>query len=205
MDSLKTAPDYHCIPVGNAGNITAYWIGYCEYSANHNQKLVTNACTLCHGDCPYTHDGCTQKRPIMIGYQATGAAPFLRGQPVDEPETIATAIRIGHPQAWQQAHIASKESGGWFSECTDETILATQLLLAEKEGIFCEPASAIALAGAIQDLQSGAIPEHAVIACTLTGHGLKDPQIAIQQGNSKIVRVEPTLDQIKKTILDDLP
>jgi threonine synthase len=102
-----------------------------------------------------------RQRPIMVGYQAAGSAPFMRGGPVEEPETVATAIRIGNPQSWDKAWIVQRESGGWFDECTDEEILAAQKLLAEKEGIFCEPASAASLAGAMRDVRSGRIPQAA--------------------------------------------
>ena len=98
----------------------------------------------------------------MVGYQASGAAPFIRGDMVDNPETVATAIRIGHPQSWDYAWIVNKESGGWFDECSDEEILATQKMLAEKEGIFCEPASAASVAGALRDITSGKIPENSL-------------------------------------------
>ena len=140
----------------------------------------------------------------MAGYQATGSAPFLRGHMVDDPETVATAIRIGHPQSWDKAWNVQKESGGWFDECTDEEILAAQKLLAEKEGIFCEPASAISLAGAMRDINSGKIPEGSKIVCTLTGHGLKDPDTAIKQSTAPVVTVSATLDAVKSAILDNI-
>lgn len=117
----------------------------------------------------------------MLGYQASGAAPIVRGRPVENPETIATAIRIGNPVSWQEALAASRESGGWFSECSDEEILQAQKLLAQAEGIFCEPASATGLAGVLKDLELGRIGEGSTIVCTLTGHGLKDPDTAISQ------------------------
>ena len=125
IEELGSAPDYHCLPVGNAGNITAHWMGYCEY-AEH---------------------GIVNHRPHMVGYQAAGSAPFIQGKMVDNPETIATAIRIGHPQSWDKAWVVQKESKGWFDACSDDEILAAQKLLAEKEGIFCEPASAISQIG----------------------------------------------------------
>ena len=131
-----------------------------------------------------------------------GAAPFLRGQMVDEPETIATAIRIGHPQSWDQAWTASRESGGWFDELTDAEILATQKLLSEKEGIFCEPASATSVAGVLRDLQSGKLPEGKTIVCTLTGNGLKDPDTAIGQFEVKPSKVPATLEAVKRAILE---
>ncbi|MDH5181472.1 MAG: threonine synthase [Gammaproteobacteria bacterium] len=182
LEELGSAPDYHCIPVGNAGNITAHWMGYTEY---HQHGIVNDL-------------------PKMVGYQAAGSAPFMRGQMVDNPETVATAIRIGHPQSWDKAWVVQKESGGWFDECTDEVILAAQKLLAEKEGVFCEPASATSLAGAMMDIKSGKIPEGSKIVCTLTGHGLKDPDTAIKQSTSPMLTVDATLEQVKKAILDNM-
>ena len=182
VEELECAPDFHCLPVGNAGNITAHWMGYSEY-ANH---------------------GIVNNKPKMVGYQAAGAAPFLRGHMVDNPDTIATAIRIGHPQSWDKAWLVQKESGGWFDECTDELILAAQKLLTEKEGVFCEPASATSLAGAMRDIKSGKIPEGSKVVCTLTGHGLKDPDTAIKQSTAPMLTVEAQLDAVKKSILDNM-
>ncbi|MCK4950989.1 MAG: pyridoxal-phosphate dependent enzyme, partial [Gammaproteobacteria bacterium] len=133
-----------------------------------------------------------------------GAAPFLRGAMVDNPETVATAIRIGHPQSWDMAWKVKEESGGWFDECTDEEILAAQKLLAEKEGIFCEPASAISLAGAMRDIKSGKIPEGSSVVCTLTGHGLKDPDTAIKQSTAPMITIDAELNAVKKAILDNM-
>ena len=157
VDTLGRAPDYHCLPVGNAGNISAYWMGYTQY----------HAAGRCH-------------LPVMAGYQAAGAAPFVHGHPIDQPETIATAIRIGHPQSWDKAIAAQRDSGGWFAALTDDEILAAQKLLAMEEGVFCEPASAASIGGALRDLQSGRIPPGKTLVCTLTGNGLKDPDIAIR-------------------------
>ena len=140
----------------------------------------------------------------MVGYQAAGAAPFLRGAMVDNPETVATAIRIGHPQSWKQAWAVSKESDGWFDECDDALILAAQKLLAEKEGVFCEPASATSLAGAMRDIKSGKIPEGSTVVCTLTGHGLKDPDIAITQSSGVIQTIPAELEAVKRAILGSL-
>lgn len=159
VDDLGRAPDYHCLPVGNAGNISAYWMGYREYFDN----------------------GTATNKPTMCGYQASGAAPFLRGAPVENPETVATAIRIGNPQSWDLAVEAQQKSGGWFNECSDEEILAAQKLLAEREGVFCEPASAASLAGVIKDAANGKFAENSTLVCTLTGNGLKDPDTAIGQ------------------------
>lgn len=204
IEALGRAPDYHCLPVGNAGNITAHWIGYTEATCSAGQ-CPTKACAFCNGDCTYTNVGkLADSRPVMVGYQASGAAPFLRGAMVDDPETIATAIRIGHPQSWNQAWTAQKESGGWFDELTDEEILATQKLLSEKEGIFCEPASATSVAGVLRDLRNGKIPEGKTVVCTLTGNGLKDPDTAIGQCDIKPSKVPATLDAVKGAILETL-
>ncbi|MFO7604582.1 MAG: threonine synthase, partial [Gammaproteobacteria bacterium] len=184
LEELGAAPDYHCIPVGNAGNITAHWMGYKEYHEN----------------------GIVNGLPKMVGYQASGSAPFMRGKMVDNPDTVATAIRIGHPQSWDKAWVVQKESNGWFDECSDVEILAAQKLLTEKEGVFCEPASATSLAGAMRDIQSGKIPEGSKIVCTLTGHGLKDPDTAITQceGSKNMITVDATLDQVKAAILSNM-
>ena len=198
VEALGTAPDYHCIPVGNAGNISGYWIGFSE-ACGHN----TASCTLCNGDCPYLDDKLTDKRPIMVGYQAAGAAPFMRGEPVQDPETLATAIRIGNPQSWDLAKAAVNESGGWFDEVTDDELLATQSLLATREGVFCEPASAVSVCGALRDLKSGTIPSGSVLTCTLTGHGLKDPDIAIR-GREAVTTVEATMSAVKEAILSNI-
>jgi threonine synthase len=203
VEELGRAPDYHCLPVGNAGNITAHWIGYCEYSSASGDH-VTDACAYCNGHCKYAGGAIVGNRPKMVGYQAAGSAPFMRGKMVDNPETVATAIRIGHPQSWERAWIVQKESGGWFDECTDEKILEAQKLLAEKEGVFCEPASATSLAGAIADIMTGRIVEGSSIVCTLTGHGLKDPDTAIKQSTSPMLTVEANLNSVKKAILDHM-
>ena len=203
IEELGRAPDFHCLPVGNAGNITAYWIGYSEYACARGDQ-VTAACSLCDGQCQLLHDRVVDSRPRMVGYQASGAAPFLRGEMVDNPETVATAIRIGHPQSWDNAWAVNRESGGWFDELPDEEILAVQKLLADKEGIFCEPASATSLAGAMRDINSGKIPAGSCIVCTLTGHGLKDPDTAIAQSTAPVVKIEAQLDQVKKAIIDNL-
>ncbi len=203
IEELGRVPDYHCLPVGNAGNITAYWIGYSEYACASGDH-VTDACTFCDGQCQYAGGAVIGHRPKMVGYQASGAAPFLRGHMVDNPETVATAIRIGHPQSWDYAWTANKESGGWFDELSDEEILVAQKMLAEKEGVFCEPASATSLAGAMRDIESGKIPDGSCIVCTLTGHGLKDPDTAIAQSTAPVVKIDAELDQVKKAILDNL-
>lgn len=202
IEVLGGIPDFHCLPVGNAGNITAHWIGYCEYAANPGDH-TTAACAFCEGDCRLLRDKVINARPKMVGYQATGAAPFLRGTMVDHPETVATAIRIGHPQSYDQAKSANRESNGWFDECSDEEILAAQKLLADREGIFCEPASAISVAGALRDIERGRIPAGSRVVCTLTGHGLKDPDTAIKQSPIPIT-VEAKMDTVKRVILDNM-
>jgi len=198
VEALGRAPDYHCIPVGNAGNISGYWIGYSE-ACGHN----TASCTLCDGNCPYLDKPMTDSRPVMVGYQAAGAAPFLRGEPVKEPETVATAIRIGNPQSWDLAKAAVEESSGWFDEVTDEELLKTHSLLASKEGVFCEPASAVSVCGALRDIQSGKIPEGSLITCTVTGHGLKDTATAIA-GKDPVQTVDAELASVKEAILSHI-
>jgi len=183
IEELGAPPDFHCLPVGNAGNISAHWMGYCEYQDH----------------------GIVNSRPTMVGYQASGAAPFLRGKMVDNPETVATAIRIGHPQSWDKAWTANRESNGWFAEFSDEEILAAQKLLTEQEGIFCEPASATSLAGALHDIKSGKIPAGSRVVCTLTGHGLKDPDTAIQQSRAPLQAIDANLESVRRAILDNLP
>lgn len=155
VDVLGDAPDVHCIPVGNAGNITAYWRGYLEYKAA----------------------GRATRLPRMLGFQAAGAAPIVLGHPVAEPHTVATAIRIGNPASWYSATAAASESGGAIDSVTDEEILAAYRFLAEEESVFCEAASAASVAGL---LKAGA-PAGGRVVCVLTGHGLKDPDLAISQ------------------------
>lgn len=185
VDELGRAPDFHCLPVGNAGNITAYWKGYKEYSTD-----------------TASHKAVTTTRPVMCGYQAAGAAPFVLGAMVDNPETVATAIRIGHPQSWDLAWQVQQESGGWFDKFSDEQILVAQKMLSQHEGVFCEPASATSLAGAWHDISTGKIPEGSTIVCTLTGNGIKDPDIALLQcADAKPVTIDATLDAVKRVIL----
>jgi threonine synthase len=156
-DALGDAPDVHCLPVGNAGNITAYWKGYSEYAA----------------------DGTATKRPRMRGFQAAGAAPIVSGQIVPKPMTIATAIRIGNPASWQQALDARDASGGAIESVTDRQILSAYRLLAREEGVFVEPASAAGVAGLLQARGDGTLNAGLRVVCTVTGHGLKDPEWAI--------------------------
>ena len=160
-DALGGAPDVHLLPVGNAGNITAYWRGYQEYAAS----------------------GVVGMRPRMFGFQAAGAAPLVSGGPVARPETVATAIRIGNPASWAGAIAARDESDGLIDSVTDEQILAAYLLLARKEGVFVEPASAASVAGLLRTSSDGRLPRGAVAVCTVTGHGLKDPEIAMKQAH----------------------
>lgn len=175
VEQLGRAPDVHALPVGNAGNITAHWIGYSELAG-----MTTAACALCGGECEFAaaaSEGAGQDRPRLLGVQAAGAAPFIAGAPVGEPETVATAIRIGRPQSWDQAKAAIAESNGSFTTVTDAELLAMQRTLAAKVGIFCEPASAAALAGLVKEARAGTIAPGTIAVCTLTGNGLKDPQI----------------------------
>jgi threonine synthase len=201
VDALGRAPDIHGIPVGNAGNISAYWVGYSEYAGI---APATAACSFCADSCRYPFAAVSGHRPRMFGYQAAGAAPFVRGAMVDDPETVATAIRIGRPQSWDLAWAAINESGGAVASLTDEEILNAQRLLAETEGVFCEPASAISVGGILRDIENGVIPEGSLITCTLTGHGLKDPDTAIKQSAGGVIEIPAETDAVKRAILDNL-
>jgi len=180
-DALGGAPDFHCIPVGNAGNITAYWKGYKEYK----DAKISN------------------KLPKMLGFQAAGSAPIVLGHPVKEPKTIATAIKIGNPASWKYAEAARDESGGLIDMVTDDEILAAYKLLAAKEGVFAEPASAASVAGLLKLAKNGYFnvvrstpnAQRMRIVCVLTGHGLKDPDRAISSVE-KPRSVEPKLEAI---------
>ncbi|MCP4652959.1 MAG: threonine synthase [Candidatus Omnitrophica bacterium] len=160
-DYFGDAPHFHSLPVGNAGNITAYWKGYKEY---YSYRKIS-------------------RLPQMLGFQASGAAPIVKGYPIKKPETIATAIRIGNPASWQKAIEAKEESEGLIGMVTDNQILAAYKFLAKEEGVFCEPASAASIAGLFKLNKSGYFSrvkgKEIIITCTLTGHGLKDPKIAI--------------------------
>jgi threonine synthase len=158
IEQLGQAPHYLFIPVGNAGNISAYWRGF----------------TL------WKRSGKSDRTPHMFGFEAEGAAAIVRGKPVANPETVATAIRIGNPASWQEAEQAARESGGQIDSVTDEEIIAAYKLLAEAEGIFCEPSSAAALAGLVKHLRSGTLPADSTVACVLTGNGLKDPDTPLK-------------------------
>ena len=156
-DVLGRAPDVHVLPVGNAGNITAYWKGYREYA----------------------DDGVIDNTPRMFGFQAEGAAPIVRGEPVLNPETVATAIRVGNPASWRGAVAARDESNGLIDLVTDEQILHAYRLLPSTEGVFVEPGSASSVAGLLRTAEDGRLPKGSVVVCTVTGHGLKDPDTAL--------------------------
>jgi threonine synthase len=156
-DALGRAPDVHCIPVGNAGNITAYWMGYQEYA----------------------NDGVVKTTPRMFGFQAAGAAPIVTGAPVLRPMTIATAIRIGNPASWTLAEKARDDSGGLIDAVTDKQILEAYRLVARSEAVFVEPASAASIAGLLATAEDGRLPRGSTVVCTVTGNGLKDPEWAI--------------------------
>lgn len=176
VDELEDAPDYHFIPVGNAGNITAYWKGYKEY-------FVNKKCS---------------KLPKMMGIQAAGAAPIVLGHKVDNPETIATAIRIGNPASWKFAEAARDESNGTIDMVTDEEILEAYRLITREEGVFAEPGSIASIAGLIK-LKDQIKPKSKVV-CILTGNGLKDPNCAIDNSKSEIHKTSSKLDDIIKII-----
>ena len=177
-DQLGRAPDFHFLPVGNAGNITAYWKGYKEYFS------VKKADRL----------------PRMFGFQAAGSAPIVDGAPVEQPNTVATAIRIGNPAGWAGATKALKESNGHINKVTDEEILTAYQAIAQSDGIFVEPASAASLAGIIQCHAAGMIPEGSVVTATMTGHGLKDPDIAIKKAGFEPILVDPTREAVMDVI-----
>ena len=165
VDFLNDAPDYHVLPVGNAGNITAYWKGYLEYRGDRK----------------------TSRLPKMWGFQAAGAAPIVKGEIVKKPETIATAIRIGNPASWDGAISARDKSGGLIDSVTDEEILNAYRLLAAKEGVFVEPSSAAGIAGLLKHQQNGTLPKAKRMVVTVTGHGLKDVQWALESSADPIV------------------
>ena len=177
VDALGEAPDWLCIPVGNAGNITAYWKGFNEYK----------------------QAGISQKLPQMMGFQAAGAAPLVNGRPVESPDTFATAIRIGNPASWDKAVAAKDQSGGAFNAVTDDEIAAAYSILASEEGIFCEPASASSVAGLLKVKDQ--VPEGAKIVCILTGNGLKDPEAAIERsGNNFQAGLSSDADSLAKVM-----
>ncbi len=172
VDVLGNAPDWLCIPVGNAGNITAYWMGFCQY---------------------YQHDFCN-RLPRMMGFQASGSAPLIRGKPIANPQTLATAIRIGHPANWERAVAVKEASKGEFNEVSDEEIMTAYRLLGS-EGIFCEPASAASVAGLLKVKEQ--VPHNATVVCVLTGNGLKDPDSAIKHSHNQVkAGIKPELEAV---------
>ena len=177
VDTLGDVPDWLCIPVGNAGNISAYWMGFNEYYEK----------------------GLCGKLPRMMGFQAAGAAPLVSGQPVANPETIATAIRIGNPANWEKAVAVKEACQGEFNPITDEEILNAYRLLASQEGVFCEPASAISVAGLLKVQEQ--VPDGATVVCVLTGNGLKDPSCAIENSKNEVISgVEMDLKAVAKVM-----
>ena len=176
-DFLGDSPDYLAIPVGNAGNITAYWMGFKEY---FDAKIVRNL-------------------PRMIGFQAEGAAPIVRGYPVEKPETIATAIRIGNPARWSEAVKAAEESNGYIDMVSDDEIITAYKRIASTEGIFCEPASAASFAGLMKKTKEKKIKKGSKVVCVLTGHGLKDPDTAVSVGG-RMIEMEANEKKIEEYI-----
>jgi len=177
VDRLGDAPDWLCIPVGNAGNISAYWMGFCQY---------------------HQHNKC-EKLPRMMGFQAAEAAPIVQGHPVKSPNTVATAIRIGNPANWQRALAVQEASQGEFNAVSDEEILDAYRLLAREEGVFCEPASAASVAGLLKFQDQ--IPSNTTVVCVLTGNGLKDPQSAIDHAQSQVkAGIPSSLDEVAKAM-----
>ncbi|GAB4524705.1 MAG: threonine synthase [Pleurocapsa sp.] len=177
IDVLGNAPDWLCIPVGNAGNISAYWMGFGEYK----------------------QAGKSDRLPKMMGFQAAGAAPFISGQPVAHPETLATAIRIGNPANWDKAIAAQQASQGEFNSVTDAEIIDAYRLLASEEGVFCEPASAASVAGLLK--VKDRVPDNATVVCVLTGNGLKDPSSAIDHSLNDIKKgIEVDLETVAKVM-----
>jgi threonine synthase len=177
-DTLGDAPDLHFLPVGNAGNITAYWKGFKEYETAGKSDTL----------------------PRMMGWQAAGAAPLVDGQPVADPQTVASAIRIGNPASWHSALAAAQESGGRIDKVTDDEILAAYKLIARTEGLFVEPACATPLAGLMQCVRAGEIPEGSLVTATMTGHGLKDPDTAMAAVGSDLVTVPADKEAVMKLI-----
>jgi threonine synthase len=177
VDVLGRAPDVHCLPVGNAGNITAYWAGYCEYE----------------------RVGIARTKPRMWGFQAAGSAPIVQGSIVSSPKTLATAIRIGNPASWQQALAARDESGGVIDAVSDGQILDAYSMLSKSEGVFVEPSSAASVAGLIQMANRGALTAGQTVVCTVTGHGLKDPDTALRT-LSRARGVSPKVSQVAEAL-----
>ena len=193
VDALGDAPDFHLLPLGNAGNITAYWTGYREYQSRQRT-------------CPERQSNGSMTLPAMIGFQAAGAAPIFYDRIIEKPKTIASAIRIGNPASWKQARVAIAESSGAVDIVSDEEIVAAQIWLARHEGILVEPASAAAIAGFFKccDAKEAAysfkeIPEGSRIVCTVTGHGLKDPDV-IMRRMGKVEPVAATVNDVRHAI-----
>jgi threonine synthase len=177
VDALGKAPDYLCIPVGNAGNITAYWKGFKEYNEAKNSGL-----------------------PKMYGFEAEGAAAIVKGQPIDNPETVATAIRIGNPASWKFAEAARDESNGIIDSVTDEEIIAAYKEIAKSEGIFVEPGSAASLAGVIKSVNNGKIEKGSTVVTVFTGNGLKDPDTAMNVSTVEVVSLKNNMEEIRNDI-----
>jgi len=177
-DQLGRAPDFHFLPVGNAGNITAYWKGFTEY---FDQKR-------------------TDRKPRMCGFQAAGAAPLVDGSPIANPETVATAIRIGNPASWDGAINAARDSSGSINKVTDDEILHAYQTIAQSDGVFAEPASAAPLAGLIKAVKNNLIPDGSIVTATMTGHGLKDPDRALSTVGKEPVLVDPNTASVMKAI-----
>jgi threonine synthase len=177
-DDLGRAPDVLAIPVGNAGNISAYWAGFTDYA----------------------RAGIVERRPRMLGFQAAGAAPIVLGHPVEQPETVATAIRIGNPASWSLATAARDESGGRIEAVTDDEILAAYRDVAHLEGIFCEPSSAASLAGVAKLARAGELDPADVVVAVLTGNGLKDPVTAEAQAGAAIMESAASVDAVRRIL-----
>ncbi len=183
VDDLGDAPDIVCMPVGNAGNITSYWMGFREYA----------------------DAGKTGKLPRMMGFQAAGAAPIVHGRKIDSPETVATAIRIGNPASWERAELARDESGGMIETVNDEQIISAYLRLTREEGVFCEPASAASVAGLLRLPELGVDLKGKTVVCILTGNGLKDPGTAESRALVEIEYVSPELKDIAQMLSTEGP
>ena len=193
VDRMGDAPDFHLLPVGNAGNITAYWAGYQEYYARQRTR-------------PERQSNGSTRLPAMIGFQAAGAAPIFHNRIIENPETVASAIRIGNPASWKQARVAIEESRGAIDIVSDGEIVVAQTWLARHEGIFVEPASAAAIAGLFKCCDSKnarysfkEIPEGSRIVCTVTGHGLKDPDV-IQEQMEALIPVAPIASEVRRLL-----
>jgi threonine synthase len=182
VDDLGDAPDYLFIPVGNAGNITAYWKGFTEYRSTDRSTHL----------------------PRMMGFQAEGAAPIVRGYPVAHPETVATAIRIGNPASWKGAETARDESGGIIDTVSDEEILNAYRLMAAREGIFCEPASAASVAGVMKLAKRGELSDNERIVCVITGTGLKDPELARRSIQVDLTEVDASIEDVETAVLSSI-